>query len=434
MFSDFDYSLKYCILSNTNFRENDRHILSYHRIIKSLIICLLRFALLSSCIMKGTIEIIENGGVTSATGFTAGAIYVGVKSRKKEKPDVALLISDRPASCAALFTTNRFCAAPVILGRKIAALGATRGVVLNSGNANAGTGKAGLDAALSVQRFAEDALGLAEDSLFVSSTGVIGEQLPVDKIKDAIRQIIPAMSEDGGHEAARAIMTTDRYSKEFACELGLSGGTVRIGAMAKGSGMVHPDMATILCFITTDAWIEADVMHAMLKKACDRSFNAVSVDGDSSTNDSLLMFANGASGVSVESEEDLMLVESALNDILSDMARRIARDGEGACKMMTVRVSGAPSDEEARKIARSVVSSNSVKAALGHGPIPEALVLSAAGTADSTVDFTDVRCSIESDEDMTLVDIKFSGGSGEAESYGCDLTEEYIRLNGFYRT
>ena len=384
--------------------------------------------------MKGTKEIIENGGVTSAAGFTAGAIYVGVKSRKKEKPDVALLISDRPASCAALFTTNRFCAAPVILGRKIAALGTTRGVVLNSGNANAGTGKAGLDAALSVQRFAEDALGLAEDSLFVSSTGVIGEQLPVDKIKDAIRQIIPNMSADGGHGAARAIMTTDRYSKEFACELGLSGGTVRIGAMAKGSGMVHPDMATILCFITTDAWIEADVMHAMLKKACDRSFNAVSVDGDSSTNDSLLMFANGASGVSVESEEDLILVESALNDILSDMARRIARDGEGACKMMTVRVSGAPSNEEARKIARSVVSSNSVKAALGHGPIPEALVLSAAGTADSTADFTDVRCSIESDEDMTLVDIKFSGGSGEAESYGCDLTEEYIRLNGFYRT
>ena len=384
--------------------------------------------------MKGTKEIIENGGVTSAAGFTAGAIYVGVKSRKKEKPDVALLISDRPASCAALFTTNRFCAAPVILGRKVAALGTTRGVVLNSGNANAGTGKAGLDAALSVQRYAEDALGLAEDSLFVSSTGVIGEQLPVDKIKNAIRQIIPAMSEDGGHEAARAIMTTDRYSKEFACELRLSGGTVRIGAMAKGSGMVHPDMATILCFITTDAWIEADVMHAMLKKACDRSFNAVSVDGDSSTNDSLLMFANGASGVSVESDEDLLLVESALNDILSDMARRIARDGEGACKMMTVKVSGAPNDEEARRIARSVVSSNSVKAALGHGPIPEALVLSAAGTADSTADFTDVRCSIESDEDMTLVDIKFSGGSGEAESYGCDLTEEYIRLNGFYRT
>ena len=384
--------------------------------------------------MKGTIEIIENGSVTSPVGFTAGAIYVGVKSRKKEKPDVALLLSDRPASCAALFTTNRFCAAPVLLGRKIAALGTTRGVVLNSGNANAGTGKAGLDAALSVERFAEDALGLAEDTLFVSSTGVIGEQLPVDKIMDAIRQIIPAMSADGGHEAARAIMTTDRYSKEFACELTLSGGKVKIGAMAKGSGMVHPDMATILCFITTDAWIEADIMQAMLKKACDRSFNAVSVDGDSSTNDSLLMFANGASGINVESEEDLLLFERALNDILSDMARRIARDGEGACKMMTVRVSGAPSDEEARRIARSVVSSNSVKAALGHGGLAEALVLSAAGTADSSADFTDVRCSIETDEDMTLVDITFSGGPGSAESYGCDLTEEYIRLNGFYRT
>ena len=384
--------------------------------------------------MKTSIRELEFGGVTSPAGFTAGAVYIGVKSRKKEKPDVALLMSDRPAACAALFTTNRLCAAPVVLGRKIAALGSAHGVVVNSGNANAGTGSAGLDAALSVERFAEDLMGLDEDTLIVCSTGVIGEQLPVDKIKDALKKIAPALSSSGGHEAARAIMTTDRCIKEYGCEFTLSGGRARIGIMAKGSGMVHPNMATILCFITTDVRIDAEPMQEMLKRACDLSFNALSVDGDTSTNDSLIMLANGASGVSLDNEADKQIFEEILNEMLSDMARLIVQDGEGASKAMSVTVSGAADNIEAMRIARRVVSFNSVKLALRDDKITEPLLLTAAGAAESTVDFSKASCSIGSDEDMTVIEISFGGGSGRATAYGCDLTEDYVRLNGHYRT
>ena len=238
---------------------------------------------------------IKEGGITSPAGFSAGAVYAGIKSRKSYKPDVAVLLSDRPAACAALFTTNRFCAAPVTLGREIAARGYLRGIVINSGNANAGTGEPGMAAARAVKAHAEAVFGLEPDSLLVSSTGVIGEQLPVEKVKKAVEEIAPLMSREMGSQAAWAIMTTDRKRKEGAWELSLSGGTVRVGVMAKGSGMIHPNMATTLCFIATDALMEPAPMKAMLKKACDESFHALTVDGDTSTNDSLIMFANGAS-------------------------------------------------------------------------------------------------------------------------------------------
>ena len=384
--------------------------------------------------MEENIRSIKYGGITSPEGFTAGAVYAGVKSHKREKPDVALLISDRPAACAAMFTRNAFCGAPVTLGRKIAERGVTRGVVLNSGNANAGTGQAGIDGALSVERYAEGLLGFEEDSLFVSSTGVIGEAFPTDKVKDAVMQIVPRLSKSGGHEAARAIMTTDRYIKEEAYELTLSSGKVKIGVMAKGSGMIHPNMATVLCFITTDACLDPSYMRSMLKNACDISFNLLSVDGDTSSNDTLLMMANGASGVAPESEDDRQAIEHAINATLLDMSFRIASDGEGASKTTIVHVKGAPDDIEARRIARGVVSSSSVKAALGHGLLSEALVLSAAGSVASTADFSDVSCRIETDGVMTIVDITFKQGSGSAEAFGCDLTTEYIRLNSFYRT
>lgn len=384
--------------------------------------------------MNGKIKKIEYGGITSPAGFSAGAVYVGVKSHKKEKPDVALLISDRPAACAALFTRNTFCGAPIVLGRRIAETGVTRGAVLNSGNANTGTGQAGIDAALAVERFAEDLLGFEKDSLFVSSTGVIGEAFPAGKVIDAVRQIAPLLSESGGHDAARAIMTTDRFPKEYACELTLSGGKVRIGVMAKGSGMIHPDMATVLCFVTTDACLKSQDMRPMLKRACDVSFNALSVDGDTSTNDTLLMMANGASGVAPGSEEDMSIIEYALREMLLDMSLRIAADGEGASKTMKVRVSGAPDDTEAGRIARRVVSSSNVKVALGRGDLSAALVLTAAGAAESSADLSDADCHIETDGDMTVIEIAFGTGSGAAEAFGCDLTTEYIRINGLYRT
>ena len=281
-------------------------------------------------------KLIEGGGVTTPKGFLAGACYVGVKSRKSEKPDVAIIYSEQPASCAAMFTTNKFCAAPVILDREILKKGKARAVVINSGNANAATGEQGIKDAKTVETEAEKLLGLGEDEVFVCSTGVIGQKLPVEKVLEGVRRIVPDMSVEKGTDAAWAIMTTDLVKKEVAYELELSGGTIRIGACAKGSGMIHPNMATMLAYITTDAKIDAAVVQPMLKASTDKSFNMMTVDGDTSTNDSLFLLANGASGVAVETEADKAAFAEILDMICMDMARRIASDGEGATHLMIV--------------------------------------------------------------------------------------------------
>ena len=245
------------------------------------------------------------GGVTTPQGFTAGAVYTAIKKRENKKPDVAVLYSDLPCSCAACFTTNKFCAAPVILAREILKKGKARAVVINSGNANAATGKQGIEDARTVEREAEKLLGLGEDEVFVCSTGVIGQRLPVDKVLQGIREIIPAkLAKENGSEAAYAIMTTDTVRKECAYELQLSTGTVKIGAMAKGSGMIHPNMATMLVYVTTDAKADPADLQKMLSAAVDKSFNMCTVDGDTSTNDSIFLLANGASGVEIKTEED----------------------------------------------------------------------------------------------------------------------------------
>ncbi|MBO4872103.1 MAG: bifunctional ornithine acetyltransferase/N-acetylglutamate synthase [Lachnospiraceae bacterium] len=380
-------------------------------------------------------QIIENGGITSPAGYLAGAVYAGVKSRKSYKPDVAILLSEKPdTSCAALFTTNRFCAAPVILGREIVKNGHVRGAVINSGNANAGTGEAGLKAARDVEAYAEDLLGLAPGELIVSSTGVIGETLPTEKVKDAVRRIVPALSKDGGGAAAWAIMTTDRMRKEYACTLELSGGQVKVGCMAKGSGMIHPNMATTLCFLTTDAAIEPALLHRLLANACEDSFHMLTVDGDTSTNDTLMMFANGASGVSVREPEDIRDFACLLEQILADMAARIAADGEGAKRLLTVEARGLKTRQEARRIAMAVAGSTLVKAALGHGRLYEALILSAAGNVESDAVFSKAECRIEVASLKAKIVLDFHGGDGSARAFGCDLTEEYIHLNGDYRS
>ena len=245
------------------------------------------------------------GGVTTPQGFTAGAVYTAIKKRENKKPDVAVLYSDLPCSCAACFTTNKFCAAPVILDREILKKGKARAVVINSGNANAATGKQGIEDARTVEREAEKLLGLGEDEVFVCSTGVIGQRLPVDKVLQGIREIIPGkLAKENGSEAAYAIMTTDTVRKECAYELQLSTGTVKIGAMAKGSGMIHPNMATMLVYVTTDAKADPADLQKMLSAAVDKSFNMCTVDGDTSTNDSIFLLANGASGVEIKTEED----------------------------------------------------------------------------------------------------------------------------------
>lgn len=404
-------------------------------------------------------KVIEGGGITSPKGFLAGACYVGVKSRKSEKPDVAILYSELPASCAALFTTNKFCAAPVILGREVLKKGKARAIVINSGNANAATGEQGLKNAKLVETEAEKLLGLGEDEVFVSSTGVIGQQLPVEKVLEGVRRIVPTLSVEQGTDAAWAIMTTDTVKKEVAYELELSGGTIRIGAMAKGSGMIHPNLATTLNYVTTDAKVEASVLQSMLKNAADKSFNMLTVDGDTSTNDSLFLLANGASGVAIETEEDKAAFAALLDDICIDIARRIASDGEGASHLMIVEAYGLPTEKDAKLVARSIAGSTLFKAALFGKDANWGRIMAAAGYSGADVDPGKADCILKSaagevvvmengfgtnfseelakkvltEHDVTVI-VKFHSGDGEAVAFGCDLTYDYVKINGDYRS
>lgn len=404
-------------------------------------------------------KVIEGGSITSPKGFLAGACYVGVKSRKSEKPDVTILYSQEPATCAALFTTNKFCAAPVLLGREVLKKGKARAVVINSGNANAATGEQGLANAKKVELLAEELLGLGEDEVFVSSTGVIGQQLPVEKVLEGVRRIVPNMTVEQGTDAAWAIMTTDLVKKEVAYELELSGGTIRIGAMAKGSGMIHPNMATTLSYVTTDAKVEAAVLQPLLKAAADKSFHMLTVDGDTSTNDSLFLFANGASGVAIETEEDKAAFAALLDDICIDMARRIASDGEGATHLMIVEAKGLPTEQDARLVARSIAGSTLFKAAVFGRDANWGRIMAAAGYSGADVDPTKADCILKSaagevavmeagfgtdfseelakavltEHDITVV-VDFHSGNGQATAFGCDLTYDYVKINGDYRS
>ena len=404
-------------------------------------------------------KVIEGGSITSPKGYLAGACYVGVKSRKSEKPDVTILYSQEPATCAALFTTNKFCAAPVLLGREVLKKGKARAVVINSGNANAATGEQGLANAKKVELLAEELLGLGEDEVFVSSTGVIGQQLPVEKVLEGVRRIVPNMTVEQGTDAAWAIMTTDLVKKEVAYELELSGGTIRIGAMAKGSGMIHPNMATTLSYVTTDAKVEAAVLQPLLKAAADKSFHMLTVDGDTSTNDSLFLFANGASGVAIETEEDKAAFAALLDDICIDMARRIASDGEGATHLMIVEAKGLPTEQDARTVARSIAGSTLFKAAVFGRDANWGRIMAAAGYSGADVDPTKADCILKSaagevvvmeagfgadfseelakavltEHDITVV-VDFHSGDGQATAFGCDLTYDYVKINGDYRS
>lgn len=404
-------------------------------------------------------RLIEGGGVTAPKGWLAGAVYTAIKKRANEKPDVAILYSEQPAACAACFTTNKFCAAPVILGREILKKGKARAVVINSGNANAATGEQGIADAKAVQHLAEELLGLGEDEVFVSSTGVIGQRLPVDKVMEGVRRVVPILSPDRGSEAAWAIMTTDLVRKECAYELELSGGTVRIGAMAKGSGMIHPNMATLLSYVATDAKVDAPTLQTMLSAACDKSFNMLTVDGDTSTNDSLFLMANGASGVELVTEEDKEAFAKIVEIICVDMARRIAADGEGATHLLEVEAWELPTEHDARLVARSIAGSNLFKCAVFGRDANWGRIMAAAGYSGADVDPTHADCIIRSaagevqvmedgfgtdfseelakkvltEHDITVV-VRFHQGEGYAKAFGCDLTYDYVKINGDYRS
>lgn len=396
---------------------------------------------------------LANGSVTSPHGYLAGAINAGIKS-DPEKLDLALLVSERPCSAAGTFTQNRFAAAPVQLDRERIAAGRARAIVVNSGNANACTGERGLENARLMARYAAQKVGIPEEEVLVASTGIIGVHLPIEKIRAGLERL--QLSPEGGLDAARGIMTTDRRPKHVAVEVQTAHGPVRLGGIAKGAGMIHPNMATMLCFLTTDADIEAGPLGRALATAVADSFNMISVDGDTSTNDTCILLANGASGVRFEEDDAAWpLFQQALAEVTQYLACAIVADGEGAERTMRVEVRGAPSREDARVAARAIAASSLVKAAL-HGADPNwGRILCAAGYSGARFDPARVELTIggiplvragapvafdaaaasaamKAPEVAIVLDLQ--QGDGRAVAWGCELTEAYVVENSAYTT
>jgi glutamate N-acetyltransferase/amino-acid N-acetyltransferase len=397
---------------------------------------------------------VADGGVTLADGFSAGAVYAGIKTPGPDKLDLGILVSDRPAAAAATFTQNSFAAAPVVVSRQRVEAGRARAVIVNAGNANACTGEQGLADAREMADLAARKLGVEPNDVLVASTGVIGVPLPMDLIRRGVDAIEPRA--DGGHRMARAIMTTDTRPKEAGAELELGGRTVRIGGMAKGAGMIHPNMATLLVFVTTDAAVDPRFLRSALRAAVADSFNMISVDGDTSTNDTLIALANGAAGNPVVREgADADAFTAALTHVCGELARAIVADGEGATRLIRVDVVGARTDDDARAAARAVVRSNLVKAAVYGGDPNWGRVLCAIGYCGAYVDPGVVDLHVGEIQlvragspvpgsreaaggEMKQKEVRFLAnlgvGQARATAWGCDLTEAYVVENSAYTT
>lgn len=401
-----------------------------------------------------------DGGVAAPQGFTTNGLCAGIKAGRT-KPDTALIFSERPCAAAGVFTKNRVQAECVKLSRRHVADGSAQAVIVNSGNANACTGEQGAQAALRMAQSAASCLSLPANEVLVCSTGVIGQQLPVEKIECQMAQLVAGLSKEGHRAAREAIMTTDTRYKEAALETTIGGKTVRLGTMAKGSGMIHINMGTMLGFITTDCAISAAMLDKALRESVAGTYNCVSVDGDTSTNDTLLILANGMAGNQVIDSEgpDYDAFLSALNQLNTIMAKRIAADGEGAEHLVECRVDGAASVEDARILAKAVISSNLVKAAFFGKDANWGRILCAMGysggnfTPEKTsVSFVSKAGSIQVfqrgvplnfdeelarkilTEDETCIMVELQDGTCSGTAWGCDLTYEYVKINGDYRT
>ncbi len=391
------------------------------------------------------------GGVTAPQGFRAGGMACGIK---KDQPDLALLVSEREASAAGVFTTNRVKAAPVVLSSRQIRGGKARAIVANSGNANACTGEEGLRDARTMVESTARALEIPPREVLVCSTGVIGEPLPMEALTRGIETLASRLSTQGGETFAQAIMTTDSFPKSTAREVTTHQGAFRIGGAAKGAGMIHPHMATMLAFITTDLEVEPSTLQKSLKEAVDGSFNRITVDGDTSTNDTVLMLANGASGIKGEGEV-LEAFALALEEVCRELAHMIIRDGEGATKVVKIAVKGALNREEAEKAARRVANSLLVKTAF-YGEDPNWGRLAAAlGSSGCFLDPAKLSIHIEDVEIVRgglgipqaqeaahqimgrkeyTVTMDLGLGTGEYWIWTCDLTYDYIRINAEYRS
>ena len=403
-----------------------------------------------------------SGGVTAAKGFCAASTAAGIKY--KDRKDMALIYSKTPCKAAGTFTTNIVKAAPVKWDQKIVAESAcAHAVVVNAGIANACTGQEGMDYCSQTADHAAELLKIPADSVLVASTGVIGMQLPMDRIKDGVSAMVPELSDanEAGHQASLAIMTTDTHEKEMAVEIELGGKTVTIGGMCKGSGMIHPNMCTMLSFVTTDAAITKELLQEALSEDVKDTYNMISVDGDTSTNDTCLLLANGEAGNAEISEknEDYRKFAEALNFVNTTLAKQMAGDGEGATALFEVKVIHAKDKEQAKVLSKSVITSNLTKAAIyGHdanwGRILCAMGYSGAVFDPEKVDlyFSSKNGEIKiiengvaldySEEEATKIlsaeavtataDIKM--GDASATAWGCDLTYDYVKINADYRS
>ena len=405
------------------------------------------------------------GGVCAPAGFLASGVLAGIKKNSVKK-DLALVFSERDCCAAGMFTKNVVRAEPVLITRDRVSPDnpcsrQIRGIVANSGNANACTGEEGRRNALRMTDSVEKELKVPAGSVLVCSTGVIGQQLNIEAVEKAVPSLAAGLGKNGNADARVAIMTTDTVYKECAVEFEIKGKKVRIGAMAKGSGMIHINMGTMLAFITTDADISQKMLYKALKTAGDATFNCVSVDGDTSTNDTLLILANGAAGnipVTAENEDYGIFLE-ALTLLSTEMAKKIAGDGEGATHLIECNVEGAKSLESARVLAKSVISSSLVKAAFFGKDANWGRILCALGysgelfnprTVDLSfenskgrvevyhqgvpLDFDEEKAKVILSEQEVKIYVKMNEGTAKASAWGCDLTYDYVKINGDYRT
>ena len=403
---------------------------------------------------------LTEGGVTTPAGFTAAGVYCGIK---KPNPatnplDLCLIASTTgPVPAAAVFTTNLAIAAPIVVSRDhlIQSGGLCGAAVVNSGCANACTGEAGMAVAKGMASAAANAVGCKDEFVFVSSTGVIGVPLNLDKVKAGVAAAAAALSIDGGANATRAIMTTDPFPKSCAAVIDTPRGTVTVGGMAKGSGMIEPRMATMLGFLTTDAKVSHSVLQAALRQVCDETFNAITVDGECSTNDCVLLMASGASGVEITDPDDPILIEP-LRAVAGHLAREIVRGGEGATKLVTVHVTGAASHADALLGVRTICNSPLVKTAINGGDPNWGRLIAAAGRSGAQfvldhasvsigdVDLfvrgvpfderADAAATVLQQKQMTITVDLGTGGQGEATMWTCDFSAEYVKINAEYRT
>jgi glutamate N-acetyltransferase/amino-acid N-acetyltransferase len=404
--------------------------------------------------VDGEISLITSGSVTAPEGFLAGASHAGLK--KSNALDIAILCGEDLCTGAALFTTNAIKSAPVVLSQRRINAGKIYAVVINSGCANSCVGEDGLTDASNMTKITAAKLGVPEETVLVASTGVIGKRLPMDLIKNGIEHI--KISRDGGHDLARAIMTTDTVPKEAAVKVSKGEGQYIIGGAAKGSGMIHPDLATFLCFLTTDAYVPPEFLNHAIKEAADLSFNMLSIDTDTSTNDTLVILASGMAkgiGSARDDREHEEIFQAALNRLCIHLARDIARDGEGANRLIEVNVIGASRVSDARRAAKTIVSSPLVKTAI-HGKDPNwGRIMAAVGRSgidmvESMIDlyFGDI-CLVKAGipvpfnkerllkimEGLELkINLDLNFGTAKATAWGCDLSSEYVNINSKYTT